>query len=53
MKTFDCVELKRQGAEQVRRQIEGKTFDEQIEFWRKGTEELIKLQRKLRNKGKI
>ncbi len=49
-KTFNCVEMKRQGAELVRKQLEGKSFDEQLEYWRKGTEELKKLQAQARKK---
>ncbi|MHC4356902.1 MAG: hypothetical protein ACYS0H_29740 [Planctomycetota bacterium] len=49
-KTFDCVQMKRQGAELVRRQLEGKSFEEQLEYWRKGTEELRKLQVQAREK---
>ena len=44
-KTFDCVEMKRRGAELVRRQLKGKTFDEQLQYWQKGTDRLKKLQR--------
>jgi len=47
-KTFDCVQMKRRGAEQVLKQLEGKSFEQQLEYWRKGTEELKKLQRKAR-----
>lgn len=49
-KTFDCVEMKRRGAELVRRQLKGKTFDEQLEYWQKGTDRLRKLQRQAREK---
>ena len=47
-KTFDCVRMKRQGAEQVMKQLEGKSLEEQLEYWQKGTEDLKKLQQKLR-----
>ena len=50
-KTFDCVRMKRQGAEQVMKQLEGKSLQEQLEYWRKGTEDLGKLQQKLRKAG--
>ncbi len=50
-KSFDCVEMKRRGAELVRRQLEGKSFDEQLEYWRKGTDELKKLQTQAREEG--
>lgn len=47
-KTFDCVRMKREGAERVMRQLEGKSRREQLEFWRKGTEDLRRLQQRLR-----
>ncbi len=50
-KTFDCVSMKRQGAEQVMKQLEGKSLQEQLEYWKKGTENLKKLQQKLRKAG--
>ena len=43
-KTFDCAQMKRQGAELVRKQLEGKSFEQQFEYWQKGTKELRKLQ---------
>ncbi len=51
-KTFDCVQMKRRGAELVRKRLEGKSFEEQLEYWRKGTEELKKLQALAREKDK-
>jgi hypothetical protein len=47
-KTFDCVQMKRQGAELVREQLEGKTFEQQLEYWQKGTSELKKLQKQIK-----
>jgi len=47
-KTFDCVRMKRQGAERVMNQLEGKSLQEQLEYWQKGTEDLKRLQRKAR-----
>ena len=47
-KTFDCVEMKRRGSEMVRKRLEGKTREEQLQYWRKGTEELRRLQKKVR-----
>ena len=35
----ECVAIKRRGQEHVRRLIEGMTIDEELEFWRKRTEE--------------
>ncbi len=52
-KTFDCVHMKRQGAEQVMRQLAGKTVQEQLEYWQKGTEELKRHQQALKeNRGR-
>lgn len=49
-KNFDCIQMKREGAELVRKQLEGKTSEEQLEYWRKGTEDLKKLQAQARQK---
>ena len=43
-KIFDCVEMKRQGAEKVQQELAGMTWEEEMEeeiaFWQRGTEEL-------------
>ncbi len=49
-KTFDCVQMKRRGAELVRKRLEGKTFKQQLEYWKKGTDQLRQLQSKAREK---
>ncbi len=49
-KTFDCVEMKRRGAELVRKQLEGKSRAQQLEYWQKGTDELKKLQKQKKGK---
>ena len=49
-KTFDCVRMKRQGAEMVKKQLEGKSLRQQLEYWQKATEELKKFQQQLKNK---
>ena len=51
-KAFDCVEMKRRGAELVRKQLEGKSLAERLEYWRKGTAELRRLQQRRRSKIK-
>jgi hypothetical protein len=51
-KTFDCVRMKREGAERVMKQLEGKSLQEQLEYWQKGTEDLKKHQQQLKQKGK-
>ncbi len=50
-KTFDCVRMQHQGAEQVMKQLEGKSLQEQLEYWQKGTEDLRRLQQELKEKG--
>ena len=50
-KTFDCIEMKRRGAESVQKQLEGKSPAQKLEYWQKGTNELKKLQEQ--KKGKI
>lgn len=47
-KTFDCVHMKRQGAERVMEQLKGKSLQEQLEYWQKGTEDLKRRQFQLR-----
>ena len=48
-KTFDCVKMKRAGAELVRKQLEGKSFEQQLKYWQKGTKDLKKLQEKIQH----
>ena len=45
-KTFDCVQMKRKGGELVQKRLEGKSLKQQLDFWKKGTTELKKLQKK-------
>jgi hypothetical protein len=52
-KTFGCVEMKRRGAELVQKQLEGKSLDEQLEYWQNGTEELKKLQKRKKGKNSL
>ena len=47
-KTFDCVEMKRRGAEKVRRATQGMTREEELAFWSRGTAELLEEQKALR-----
>ena len=48
MKTFDCVEMKQQGAEKVQQELAGMTREEEIAFWQHGTEQLKQQQRQVR-----
>jgi proline racemase len=50
VKTFDCVEMKRRGAEQVRQQIAGMSPLQELEFWRNQTEEIRRRQQDIRQK---
>jgi hypothetical protein len=43
-KTFDCVEMKRQGAEWVQKQIAGMSPQEELDFWKKQTQNLRRQQ---------
>lgn len=47
-KTFDCVEMKRRGAEKVRHATQGMTREEELAFWMRGTAELLEEQKALR-----
>ncbi len=41
-KSFDCVEMKRKGAEAVYRKVAALSIEEQLEYWRKGSAALKK-----------
>ncbi|MDO8589644.1 MAG: hypothetical protein Q7T82_21680 [Armatimonadota bacterium] len=47
-KKFDCVEMMHRGAERVRRETAGMTIEEEVEYWRRKTEELRERQRQAR-----
>jgi hypothetical protein len=47
---LDCVEMMHEGAALVRKEIEGMTLEEQLAYWRKGTEDLLRRQAQLRKK---
>jgi hypothetical protein len=50
IKAFDCVEMKRRGAELVQKQLEGKSLAEKLEYWQKGTVQLRELQKRRKSK---
>jgi len=50
-KTFDCVEMKRRGAEHVYELTKDMSFEEEVEFWRKRSEEFMREQERLRAQG--
>ncbi len=39
-KTFDCVQMKRQASARIYETIKGMTVEEEVEYWRKHTEDL-------------
>ena len=39
-KTFDCLEMKRRGAEKVQAMLATMTFDEQVAYWERRDIEL-------------
>lgn len=43
-KKFDCVEMKRRGGDRVYQRLKDLSQEEQIEYWRQRTEELLKEQ---------
>ncbi len=51
-KTFDCVEMKRRGAERIYNQVANMTLKEQLAFWLERTELLRKHQQTVKMKSK-
>lgn len=47
-KTFDCVAMKRRGAEMVQEELAELTPEEELAYWQSGTEELRQRQTELR-----
>ncbi len=43
-KTFDCVEMKRRGAALVYERLKDMSEEEELEYWRRRTEEMRKEQ---------
>ncbi len=39
-KTFDCVEMMHRGAALIRKELEGRSLEEEMEYWRRGTKAL-------------
>jgi hypothetical protein len=50
-KKFDCVEMKRQGADRVRQRVAGMSLEQEIEYWRKCSEEFERDQQRRRATG--
>ena len=51
-KSFDCVQMKRDGARRVHEAIKGMTVEEEVAFWRQRTEEMRRRVEALRRKAK-
>ena len=51
-KSFDCVEMKHRGAARVQAKLRGMSREDQLEYWRVRTEELVEFQRKSVRKRK-
>jgi hypothetical protein len=51
-KDFDSVEMKRQGADHVRKLTQGMTRDQKLKFWADQTRELEERQRRAREEQK-
>jgi len=47
-KTFDCVEMKRQGQRRLLELLKDMTVEQQIEWWRQRNEEFMRKQERLR-----
>jgi hypothetical protein len=41
---FDCVDMKHRAAERIRRELEGKSKEERLAYWREVAERQRKLQ---------
>ncbi len=46
-KTFDCVEMKRQGALRIHEIIKNMTFDEKVAYWRERSRQFREEQERL------
>ncbi len=47
-KKFDCVQMKRRGAELVRQRLAGMTLEQEVEYWRERSEQFERDQERLR-----
>ena len=52
-KSFDCVDMKHKGAAVAQAKLAGMSREEQLEYWRIKTDELLELQRKVIAQKKI
>ena len=52
-KKFDCVAMKRRGAERIYEATKNMTTQQQLEYWQQRTDEQRKKQEELRKKKKV
>jgi ABC-type Fe3+/spermidine/putrescine transport system ATPase subunit len=50
-KTFDCVEMKRQGQQEVHDRLKGMTKAEQLEYWQQRYREMLKRKQQQRSES--
>ena len=50
-KTFDCVQMKREGAKHVQEMLNGMTPEEQAAYWKERTKEMLARQEELRSQA--
>lgn len=51
-KRFDCVDMKHQGAIKIQAKLSEMSREEQLEYWRVRTDELLEFQRRVVRKRK-
>jgi len=49
-KIFDCVQMQHRGGQAVMKRLAGMTLEEEVAYWKRGTEQLRKLQKTLKRK---
>jgi hypothetical protein len=49
-KKFDCVEMKNKGGARVLKNLQGKTTEEQLRYWQRGTDDLRRHERRIRRR---
>lgn len=53
MKKFDCVQMKRRGAEQVREKTVTMSREQELKFWQEHSRNLCQCQAEIQNKNNI
>lgn len=51
-KTFDCVEMKRRGAERIHERLKNMTLEQKIDYWRRRSQSFRTEQAGLGSEGK-